>query len=85
MACAILTILFVNNEVSFDRFHQNTLQLYRLTTTVTNADNSKQTLGTTGQVQGPAFKVAVAFLYSAKQLSSIFNNLIIWPEDKSPL
>src|SRR5665213_646727 len=59
MACTILAILFVNNELSYDRFHQNTSQLYRLTTTITNADNSKQTVGTTGQVQGPAFKAAI--------------------------
>lgn len=59
MACAILAILFVNNEVSYDRFHQNTSQLYRLTTTITNTDNSKQIFGTTGQVQGPAFKAAI--------------------------
>ena len=59
MACAILAILFVNNEVSYDRFHQNVSQLYRLTTTITNTDNSKQTVGTTGQVQGPAFKAAI--------------------------
>ncbi|HVY73498.1 MAG TPA: ABC transporter permease [Puia sp.] len=59
MACAVLAILFVNNEVSYDRFHKNTAQLFRLTTTITNADNSRQTLGTTGQVQGPAFKAEI--------------------------
>jgi ABC-type antimicrobial peptide transport system permease subunit len=59
MTCAMLTILFVNNEISFDRFHQNAPQLYRLTTTITDADNNKQTLGTSGQVQGPAFKAAI--------------------------
>ena len=59
IACAILTILFVNNEISFDRFHQNAPRLYRLTTTITDADNNKQTLGTSGQVQGPAFKAAI--------------------------
>ncbi len=59
MACAMLTILFVNSEVKYDRFHQNTSQLYRLSTTVTDADNNKQTFGTTGQVQGPAFKADI--------------------------
>ena len=59
MTCAVLAILFVNDEVSYDLFHQNAAQLYRLTTTIINADNSKQTFGTTGQVQGPAFKAAI--------------------------
>ncbi|HEV8508458.1 MAG TPA: FtsX-like permease family protein, partial [Chitinophagaceae bacterium] len=46
-------------EISFDRFHKNAPELYRLTTTLTNQDGSRQTLGTTGQVQGPAFKEAI--------------------------
>ncbi|HNP21097.1 MAG TPA: ABC transporter permease [Panacibacter sp.] len=59
MACAMLAFLFVHDEISFDDFQQNAPQLYRLTTTITDADNDKQTLGTSGQVQGPAFKAAI--------------------------
>ena len=59
MTCALLAILYVNDELSFDKFHKNAPQLYRLTTTLTNQDGSKQTVGTTGQVQGPVFKNAI--------------------------
>ena len=60
IACALLAILYVTDEMSYDRFHQKSKQIYRLTTTITNSrDGSQQTLGTTGQVQGPAFKAAV--------------------------
>jgi putative ABC transport system permease protein len=59
MACALLAILFVQDEVSYDRFHENAQRLYRLTTTVVDADNNKRVLGTSGQVQGPAFKAAI--------------------------
>src|ERR1043166_2430104 len=59
MACALFGILFIRDEMSFDGFHRNRSQLYRLTTTVTNTDYVSQTLGTTGQVQGPAFKEVI--------------------------
>jgi ABC-type antimicrobial peptide transport system permease subunit len=58
MTCALLAILFVIDELSFDTFHKNAPQLYRITTTVTNQDGSQQTVGT-GQVQGPAFKAGI--------------------------
>lgn len=46
--------------MSFDRFHKKAPQLYRLTTTIINTqDNTEQLVGTTGQVQGPAFKSGV--------------------------
>ena len=57
MACAMLAFLFVHDEISFDDFQQNAPQLYRLTTTITDADNDKQTLGTSGQVQGRHLKL----------------------------
>jgi ABC-type antimicrobial peptide transport system permease subunit len=58
MTCALFAILYVNDELSYDKFNKNAPQLYRLTTTITNKDGSRQTPGT-GQVQGPAFKAAI--------------------------
>jgi putative ABC transport system permease protein len=52
--------LYVKDELNFDQFHKNKHQLYRLNTTITGPqDGTKQTLGTTGQIQGPAFKNAI--------------------------
>ena len=60
ITCALLAILYVTDEMSYDHFHQKSKQLYRLTTTITHPrDGSQQTVGTTGQVQGPAFKAAL--------------------------
>jgi len=59
MTCALLAILYVRDEMSYDRFHKNATQLYRLTTTITSPGGVRQTVGTTGQVQGPAFKEAI--------------------------
>ncbi|WP_373513495.1 ABC transporter permease [Persicitalea sp.] len=59
MACALLAILFVRDELSYDQFHVKAPQLYRLTTTVTNSEGAQKYLGASGQVQGPAFKAAI--------------------------
>ena len=53
----LLAVLYWNDEHSFDNFHTNNPNLYRVTTTLTdNKNESPQTIGGTGQVQGPAFK-----------------------------
>ncbi len=59
MACMLLMILFIKNELSYDSFHEKGPQLYRLTTTITEKSGEKRTIGASGQVQGPAFKEAV--------------------------
>ena len=60
MTCALFAILFVRDEMSYDRFHLNAGRLYRVNTLITNtSDGTQQIVGTTGQVQGPAFKTAI--------------------------
>ncbi|HTD97852.1 MAG TPA: ABC transporter permease [Mucilaginibacter sp.] len=59
ITCALLAILYVKDEMSFDDFHQKGKQLYRITTTVSRPRDGLEVLGTTGQVQGPAFKAAI--------------------------
>src|SRR5438552_15512186 len=58
MTCSLLAILYVNDEMNYDRFHKKAAQLYRLTTTITDEHGVQKTVGT-GQVQGPAFKAAI--------------------------
>ncbi|MGO4294137.1 ABC transporter permease [Chitinophaga sp. RAB17] len=38
MACCILIVLYVSDELSFDRFHHNADNIYRITTATTRAD-----------------------------------------------
>ncbi|MGH2564159.1 MAG: hypothetical protein ACRDE5_06585, partial [Ginsengibacter sp.] len=60
ISCMLLAILYWKDERSFDNFHRNNPNLYRITTTlVENKGAGKQTIGGTGQVQGPAFKSQV--------------------------
>ena len=51
LACAMLIMLYVKDEVSFDRFHKNVNSIYRI------ARKSKQNdeNGSTGFLQGPRF------------------------------
>ncbi len=57
ITCMLLAVLYWKDEHSFDNFHANNPNLYRVTTTlIDNKNESPQTTGGTGQVQGPAFK-----------------------------
>ncbi|MEP7373284.1 MAG: ABC transporter permease, partial [Chitinophagaceae bacterium] len=50
LACAMLIMLYVKDEVSFDRFHKNVNHIYRI------ARKSNGNIGaTTGFLQGPRF------------------------------
>jgi putative ABC transport system permease protein len=57
LACCMLIILYNKDEVSFDRFHENAKNIYRITTTSIAADGKVEgTNGITGMMPGPAFK-----------------------------
>jgi len=57
LACCMLIILYNKDEVSFDWFHENADNIYRITTTETDADsNVKSKSGVTGMMPGPVFK-----------------------------
>ena len=64
MAVAIICLLFAgiywNDEHSYDDFHTNNPNLYRITTNMVEYKGAiAQTTGGTGQVQGRAFKSAI--------------------------
>jgi putative ABC transport system permease protein len=60
ISCVLLAVLYWNDERSFDGFHKNYANLYRVTTTLSeNKRDARHMSGGTGQVQGPAFKAAV--------------------------
>jgi putative ABC transport system permease protein len=50
LACAMLIMLYVKDEVSFDRFHKNANNIYRIAKKTKRGQN-----GTTGFLQGPRF------------------------------
>jgi putative ABC transport system permease protein len=60
IVCVLFAIMYWNDERSFDDFHVNNPNIYRITTTSTDPKTAEvRTTGGTGQVQGPTFKNAV--------------------------
>ena len=56
LACAMLIILYVKDEVSYDRFHKNVNNIYRIVTQGINKDGGKGRKDpNTGYLQGPRF------------------------------
>jgi putative ABC transport system permease protein len=55
LTVCMLILLFTKDELSFDRFHANKDQIYRVTTRMTN-EESTRLIGLTNQIVGPSFK-----------------------------
>ena len=55
LACALLIILYVNDEISYDRFHKNVSQIYRVDKQDMKEDGSAHYGSYTGYFQGPRF------------------------------
>jgi putative ABC transport system permease protein len=55
LACCMLIVLYTKDEVSYDRFHKNVNNIYRITTTETSPEGKVTKFGITGMVPGPAF------------------------------
>src|SRR6266705_446911 len=56
LACAMLIILYVKDEVSYDRFHTNVNNIYRIVTQSIDKNGGKgRKDGNTGFLQGPRF------------------------------
>jgi putative ABC transport system permease protein len=71
LACSMLIILYVKDEVSYDRFHSNVGQIYRITST--SLDKSKNKLrytSNTGYLQGPRFTANIPELLSFVRIQS---------------
>lgn len=55
LAAVMFILLFVQDEVSYDRFHDRGDQLYRVVLNATDADGNEVRTGATGVPEGPAF------------------------------
>lgn len=58
LACAMLIILYVKDEVSFDKFHPNVQHIYRIVSKMT-LEGETRADGNTGYLQGPRFEANV--------------------------
>jgi putative ABC transport system permease protein len=70
LACAMLMILYVKDEVSFDRFHKNVNNIYRI---VSKRKDNK--ISATGFLQGPRFTQNVPGINSFVRLESRYEDI----------
>ncbi len=59
IACVLLAVLYIEEERSYDGFHEKKENLYRILTSRTDDKGNRGTVAGTGQPQGSAFKEAV--------------------------
>ena len=76
LTCVLLVTLFVKDEFSFDKFHAKSPQIFRVTTTLINKEGTQQTVGSSGQVQGPSFKTAVPEVLEFVRLMGVGFNVV---------
>ncbi len=69
LACAMLIMLYVKDEVSFDRFHNNVNNIYRIVTESTYRGKTHKD-GITGNLQGPRFAHSVAGIQNYVRVQS---------------
>ncbi len=71
LAAAMLIILYVKDEVSYDRFQKNVSNIYRITITMLNKDGDiEHRDGITGYLQGPKFTENVPGIQSFVRIQS---------------
>src|SRR3954464_7883088 len=69
LACCMLIFLYASDELSFDRFHNNVENIYRVTVVMKNKIGESRT-GNTGVIQGPVFKEHVEEIEQFVRLQS---------------
>jgi putative ABC transport system permease protein len=59
LTCVILILLFVKDEWSFDKFHSNGKNIFRLVQTTTDTSGKERRSGNTGLPHGPVFAAEI--------------------------
>ena len=83
LACAMLIILYVKDEVSYDRFHANVGNIYRITTQGIDKNGGKGRKDpNTGYLQGPRFAQNIPEIKSFVRVQSGNENIKLGTEVK---
>ena len=65
LACSMLIILYVKDEVSYDRFHDGVNRIYRITSqSFDKKENKVNRNSNTGYLQGPRFTANIPGIQS---------------------
>lgn len=76
LACAMLIILYTRDELSFDRFHANVDNMYRITTQRVQPDGKVENMsGISGYFQGPRFTAGIPEIKSFVRWQANYKDL----------
>lgn len=76
LAVVLLICLYVKDDFSFDRFHKNGQQIYRLVSNTKDIKGEIIKSGNTGHIQGPIFKEEVSEIESYCRFKNGWNTLV---------
>ena len=90
LACCILILLYIRDELSFDRFHAQQDRIYQLTCLRSEQDGSAKKFAIAALVQGPAFKQEIPEIQASirvnpkdiviKRGNDVFNERVTWAD-----
>src|SRR5205809_6075801 len=84
LACAMLILLYVKDEVSYDRFHSNVNNIYRVVTQSLDKNGNKgRKDGNSGYLQGPRFTQNIPEIRSFVRVQSGSEDIKTGTEVKS--
>jgi putative ABC transport system permease protein len=75
LASAMLIILYVKDEVSYDRFHANANNIYRIVVGQTGPNTSAKKMGITGYFQGPKFTAKIPEIKSFVRVAGGYQDM----------
>jgi putative ABC transport system permease protein len=76
LTVVMLIVLYVQDDLTFDRFHANGSQLYRLVQDRQENAEVRQKMGNTGMPQGPAFKAEIPEIQQFCRLKNGWNTIV---------
>lgn len=91
VACCMLIFLYAKDELSYDHFHKNKENIYRITSDFVKPDKEINRSGTTGMMPGPGFKKGIpaiadfsrvqAASFNVKHKGDIFEQEAVWADE----
>ena len=76
LTVVLLMVLYVQDDLSFDRFHSSGDLLYRIVQDRTDVQGVVQKMGTTGFPQGPAFETEIPEMAAFCRIKNGWNTLV---------
>lgn len=76
MAIVMLIMLYVKDDLSFDEFHTNGKNIYRLVADVNDGNNETRKTGNTGHIQAPIFQSEIPEITSYCRIKNGWNTLV---------